>query len=89
MDNCTVSSTESEDVNNRLFLFPNPTSQAINISGLTYPFDFEIFDSIGKLVLKKQSYQGTAIDLKHLSTGIYWIQIQTDGIEYQERFIIN
>ena len=69
---------------NRLSIYPNPAQDRINIDFEVNPIGvvkIGIYDLTGRLVTcvngNSQMVQG--IDVSHLSTGIYFVQIETEG----------
>lgn len=69
-----------------IVLFPNPTTDEVNIK---LPFNkreiitIRVFDTLGRVVLEKQIQQSSSIaetqlHLQDLSNGVYWIQVD-DG----------
>ena len=66
------------NANRDLIIYPNPSSQFIYILILKpvkiHPF--EIFNLQGTLVAKGKLDELTRIDIKHLSTGMYFLKAQ-------------
>ncbi|MBN4077536.1 T9SS type A sorting domain-containing protein [bacterium AH-315-C20] len=58
------------------FIYPNPTSGMLQVSSI--PIDFEVLNSLGEVVVRKQSEK--SVDLSSLPDGQYFIQI--DGVNY-------
>ena len=57
-------------------VFPNPTQGMLNIAGMEY-MTFKIFTADGRLVMSGPAqYQ---IDLEHLQTGLYILQLESAG----------
>mgnify|MGYP005662022261 FL=1 len=54
-------------------LYPNPTSDFINIVGEIQNFNIEIFDMVGKRIY--QSKNEDIINIKNLDSGIYLLKI--------------
>lgn len=69
----TVSIVESQIQN--IQIFPNPTIDYINFSGLTNKAQIEIFDSVGKQVIRKNVTPNEQINLQQLPQGNYFVKI--------------
>ncbi|MEI7979611.1 MAG: T9SS type A sorting domain-containing protein [Bacteroidota bacterium] len=73
-----------EDVleNNKISVFPNPTSGIITLSSNQTIATIDVFDVTGKLVYSQQNngkQTNIEIDLSALSNGIYFINAQTEN----------
>lgn len=84
--------TEFDRMNDRLWVYPNPTSTSFllssNVSGmLTASTIIEIYDPMGRCVLK-QSYQNRPIDVHDLAAGCYRVHCTTDGRRLETPFIV-
>jgi hypothetical protein len=53
------------EIENNLFVYPNPTAGIVNFSEVIH---YEIYSSLGKLVLQGQ---GRRVDISELPSGIY------------------
>jgi len=72
----------------RLYVFPNPSSDYLNLIGLNSSSSIEMYDLKGQLVYSKSiSERRCTIDLTHLAKGIYLLRIDS-GDERVERKII-
>lgn len=72
----------------RLYLFPNPTVDEINLIGLTNNSTIEMYDLKGALVYTKNTTERRlTIDLRQLDKGLYLMRIQS-GNETVEKKII-
>ena len=83
--------------NENLFsVYPNPVSEELNISVSelwpTQNAEIEIFDLMGNVVLKKDIghfvYSKFPVDVSHLPTGQYFIQLKTSGKQQIKRFSV-
>jgi len=90
--------TDSEEVfaeENIVKIYPNPSNGLFNLE-LNFAdselIEWQIFDGTGKAVFyQKEIITGdfaTQIDLNHLESGVYWIQIITQNELISERIII-
>ena len=60
-------------------LYPNPTSDYLNIAGINSKTFIEIYDTLGKRILSKMIDEDqTQIDVSQIRTGIYLLKL-TDG----------
>lgn len=65
-------------------IYPNPASTNISID-LEYAENIQIFDNTGKLIA---TYSDTKnIDISSFSTGMFFIQVSTEGTIYSGKFI--
>ncbi len=65
-----------ETANQRLNIFPNPTSDVCRINGLNQQASLSFYDATGKLVKQVTSYNGETLDISNLNTGIYQIVVR-------------
>ena len=66
-------------------LYPNPTTQVLNISGINAA-NVQVFAASGKLV--KVNTNGNVVDVRNLTTGTYIIRITDNvGNVVQRKFI--
>lgn len=76
---------------NSIIVYPNPANDEVWVkSTLSGEVHIEIYDVVGKLVIKKQSVQnGTAtkIDIKTLQDGVYFVKVASGGINKTIRLI--
>ena len=83
------SNTQSGEI----ILFPNPTRDALNIATQHRdPFDYEIYDFSGKMVMTNTISNNTGISIINtvqLSNGMYLLRTKTDNFNTSEIFIIN
>ena len=72
--------------NEVLFIYPNPTTEYINILNEDVPFKkVEIYDNLGKIVLSRPFTN--KIDVKHLKNGVYLIKLSDDKLSVEKFFI--
>lgn len=77
-------STPGLTINNRVSIFPNPSSDFINITTDTPLKRVHIYDLNGKLL--KSSKQNN-ISVSDFPNSIYYIKIETEASTYTEKFI--
>ncbi len=83
---CTANHPELLQTN--LVIYPNPTTSMLQISGLTGNGQLEIIDSFGKSLLSFPYHtESIEIDVRHLSTVIYFISESNKGLH--EKIIKN
>lgn len=71
-----------------LLVYPNPTSASFFIKGLQQKVGLEIYDVNGKLIIKREQYQGEEIITRHLASGMYLIKISISNAIQVKRLII-
>lgn len=67
-------------------IYPNPTSDYLNIKTQSIDYNFSIYNSLGQKM--NVSSVENKIDVSNLSTGIYFIKIETQTTSATKRFII-
>lgn len=86
--NCTVDSNcalQTEQFYNADFaLYPNPTSDSLNIHSARPITSVEIYNTLGHLVL---SSKDSKIDVSHLTAGNYFIRIHTESVTSHAKLI--
>ncbi|MBL7931482.1 MAG: T9SS type A sorting domain-containing protein, partial [Bacteroidia bacterium] len=77
----TCSGYTSEFLQEKMLIFPNPTSGKLYLQNLTDTDDLQIFNSIGQRVLQpmeiKVSLGVIEVDLTHQANGIYFLKTET------------
>lgn len=66
----------TNDVQERVILYPNPTSGLLKVKGNINNSRIKIYDFTGSLVLNSKISDGDAIDCRHLTSGIYASKIE-------------
>ena len=67
-------------------IFPNPTADIINITGLSHPAEVRLFSIQGQLLKTVHQVEST-IDVSDLPTGVYFVNLTT-GMESVVRKIV-
>jgi uncharacterized delta-60 repeat protein len=62
-----------------IYVFPNPASQTINITGAQKMQSLQIIDCMGKIIASSNTNN---IDVQHLSSGVYTMKIKTANGKY-------
>jgi len=88
-DNSVILSNSEFVLNDDISIYPNPTSSVINIEKpeLVTIENIKVYNSLGQLLL--QSSWTPQIDLKALSSGLLFIQFQTEDGIINKRIIKN
>ncbi len=69
-------------------IYPNPTSRYINIEAVDLIINqVQIFDINGKLVFETKSIKNQKINLSHLKSGVYFLELKTVRGLYQHKLI--
>jgi hypothetical protein len=82
MVNCISTGLETKEVDQfAVTVFPNPANDALHISinGLQGEFTINVMDQLGRTVLQKQDGNEQILDLKELSSGLYYLSIEQNG----------
>ena len=84
-----INSTDINDFNSKLSIFPNPTNNNLNVSSENYIHAVKIFDMSGTLVLNHNCYsKNENLDLSNLAKGFYSIQISNKNINVKRKLVI-
>ncbi|MGH1518255.1 GEVED domain-containing protein [Chryseobacterium sp. JK1] len=67
-------------------IYPNPASDVLNISGISEAVNFEIYNAAGQK-LDEGKVSNHQVNLQHLSTGIYFIQLKDKENTTRLKFI--
>lgn|GEM_PF-3025819 len=84
-----VTSATGQDQEFELVLFPNPTTNKIQIrtnNNLNFN-NVTIFDTSGKKILQKPISKNNAVSLKELTSGIYFIEIRYQNKKHIRKII--
>lgn len=90
--NCALLGTSNFE-NNKLQLYPNPASNELNfqIDDVSTDYKISIYNTLGSLVYESEnqlSNSNNSINISHLNTGIYLVQIiDSENRIYQKRLI--
>jgi len=84
----------NENAISAINIYPNPANNNININLSSIKQDkivITLFDVTGKMVMNQQVNGGTitALDVTNLSTGIYYITVQTNDNLFKNKISIN
>jgi hypothetical protein len=74
----------SENTELRLVVYPNPTSERLDIQSQYALSSVMIFNSSGQLLMTEKS---NSIDVSTLTSGFYYVEILVNGFKVTERFI--
>ena len=72
--------------NKEISIYPNPTSDILNISGTSSEKDFKIYNAVGQIVSDGKTKNKT-INVQHLIKGIYFIQFTEKESQIKLKFI--
>ncbi len=79
---------ESKANENEFLIYPNPANSFIDIETEFKNYSISVFDNMGKLILKEETNQNEIrIDISSFSTGIYFIQLQSNHKLVSKKFI--
>ncbi len=70
-----------------VYVFPNPTSDLLNLKGVPSTSNIEIFDLTGQKIL--ELIGSSSIDISDLDTGMYYIHINNGTSTQKEKFVKN
>lgn len=89
---CDESSSTAEEASRSYTLYPNPTTEILNIDLTDNPngYSMKIYDVKGALVLKETIKAGIgdkSVDISNLSNGIYQLILEDESSKLSSRFI--
>lgn len=85
LGDCVSTSSIDEDMNSKLMLHPNPANSELKIKGINSISSIAITDIHGK----QQSFtqDNNTIQIGHLSSGVYYISVESPEGTHKERFV--
>jgi hypothetical protein len=83
---CTVPTTESLAFDEQVSLSPNPAKDIIKITGLLHEIEVVILDALGKVLRERAPFEAE-LDVSLLPSGVYFIQIFSEGRQTTKRLI--
>lgn len=84
-NNAVLAADEVIAKTEKISIYPNPTTDFINIKSSKKIQNIEIFDISGRKIDAKLN--GFEVDVRSLSAGSYLLNIETEGRNYTEKFI--
>ena len=82
----------SNDFKNEIKLYPNPTSGKLQVElqGVYSSINIEVTNELGQLIIKKRmNVTNFIVDLTKYETGVYFLNIESDGKEASFKVIKN
>lgn len=68
-------------------LVPNPTSGMLNIKSDIFITKIKVYDTLGRLVLEQDNNPTNQLDISNLSTGLLFVQIETEKGNFVKKVI--
>jgi hypothetical protein len=81
---------QATEMDDHLRIFPNPTSDAINIEmqGDFGSVQLSIYDLSGRLLMSEaKNNKEVSLDVSKLMSGLYFLRVQADGISIIRKFV--
>ncbi len=78
------------DVNSLFTVYPNPTSDLINIKcDVDYPYDIKLLNTIGQVIFENSNVMGDqVIDVQRFPAGVYFLNTTIDKVNYVKAIYI-
>lgn len=74
----TLATDEIPEISVEFIIYPNPTTDLLFIKNKNLEFSYQMFDDLGRLLLQNNQLSSDAqLDLSFLSTGNYFLKIET------------
>jgi hypothetical protein len=71
-------------------IYPNPTQSILNINSSKNNYSIKIYNLVGQLVLSKENNDGFQnLDVQNLNSGLYFIELKSDGFVETQKFYKN
>ncbi|MES2139724.1 MAG: T9SS type A sorting domain-containing protein [Bacteroidota bacterium] len=70
-------------------IYPNPTNNALNITGVTEKTTIRVYDLVGKLVIEKAVENNTTINTSALTEGVYTLLAENKTGKTINKVVIN
>lgn len=86
----SVNTSENENNEVLLNIFPNPTSDRIFITLTNESKDItlSIYNKFGQIVLRKTPFTNSEIDMTSFADGLYFIEIHSDSIRNYQKVLV-
>ena len=85
----TGESVSLEEASSNLNIYPNPSNGIINIElDKQGDYSIRVNDIVGKLIAEKEINSNSTLDLQHLDTGIYFVNVYNDDVSKVVKVII-
>lgn len=84
----TLSASDFQQSSQKIILFPNPTTDSLQVNGIDPGFEYEVYNLQGKLLAKDKSSDSN-ISLSDFENGLYLVIIHNDGVKHTKRIIKN
>ncbi|UHO40038.1 T9SS type A sorting domain-containing protein [Chryseobacterium capnotolerans] len=84
-DELILSAKETNLKHKTLTLYPNPVADFLKINTSNQIQHVEVYDLMGKKINIK--LDGEKVDVRNLSPGVYWLNIETEARNFTEKFI--
>ncbi len=82
----TVSENNSSE---EILVYPNPSSGQFTVSGLQFPVEMKVYNSMGQIVFQKTvNRKQETLNLSEAS-GIYFLTVHSNSKTYHQKLIIN
>ncbi|HEY1046111.1 MAG TPA: T9SS type A sorting domain-containing protein [Bacteroidia bacterium] len=86
----TLSLSHPNDICRHIVLFPNPVSDVLKIK-MPFASDWKlsVFNQKGEQILMSESFENdsTEINVSDLTSGMYCVKIESEGVVYHSKFI--
>ena len=77
-----------DNAKDEILIYPNPTSDVINISSTSTITDYNMYNMIGNKVMSSNVNASIAIiDMSTLTKGVYFVEVNQDGLLINKRII--
>ncbi|MCE9538398.1 MAG: T9SS type A sorting domain-containing protein, partial [Bacteroidetes bacterium] len=75
--------------NSAIIIYPNPSTNVLNITGIKEKTTIRLYDVVGKLVMEKESDTGTTLNTSVLTAGIYTLLMENNTYKTFDKVVIN
>lgn len=82
IDDSTLSTSDVDIEETNVKVYPNPTTNSIQLTSLKQEEKYTIIDISGRRILQGTIKQNESIDVQHLNKGIYFIQLKKQILKF-------
>jgi hypothetical protein len=82
-----INNLPETETKNSISIFPNPTNNYLNVTGIELNSEYRIYDTTGRKVFQGVFVKSYTVDIQSLENGIYYIEINNIDLKIVRKFI--
>ena len=75
------------DMHEGMSVFPNPATNTLHVAGLFGKATLSVYDVTGNKLSEMQTYHTGTVDISSYKSGIYFLQVETEGAVVRKIFV--